>query len=299
MSIGERMGAAAAAVLRSGERALHRLARPAALALAPVLIPQARRLREGLVQLPEPAGTREGAVGAGEAPLRLLAVGDSTATGVGTTSLEQTLPVQTARRIAEQSGRPVAWRIEGLAGIIAREVLDWHVVDVEGEWDVIMVQAGANDAMRLVSRRGFDRAVRDIVARLERHLAPGGVITLAGAPQIDTFAWLPQPTRGILAAHARSLDRVLVEVARASAHVVHVPTPAIADPELHASDGFHPSALGYEAWSRIIAPRVLEALERDGCRGAGRGRSPAAGTSSSAAACCAEARSAASRTSTM
>lgn len=267
MGMGERMGDVAARAARAGERALHRLARPAAFALAPVLLRQARDLRSGLVWLPEPAGTRRGLVdpvGVAEAsaPLRLLAIGDSTATGVGVDRLEDGLVVQTAARLADAQRRPVAWRIEGLEGSTAAQVLERHLPAVDGEHDAILVLVGANDALQLVPRGRFDGAVRALVAGLRPHLAPGGVIALAGAPQIDTFVWLPEPIRSLMGGHARSLDDALQRIAASEPGVRHLPTPAIVDPEQHAADGFHPSASGYSAWSGVVAPRLSQSLDR-------------------------------------
>lgn len=261
------LGATGASAVRGAERLLHRLARPASIAMAPVLLRQATALQASLVPLPEPTGSRVGRidrdpVGGPEAePLRLLAVGDSTATGVGADRLEDALPVQTATRLAELLLRPVRWRIEAQEGRIAELVLAHHMRQLEGgTWDVVMVQVGANDALQLIARRRFRRAVRGLVATLEQHRAPHGIITLAGVPQIDTFAWLPQPVRSLLGGHARSLDAELVAIARELPHVIHLPTPAILEPELHASDGFHPSSAGYRAWSHLIAPRIVAAL---------------------------------------
>ncbi|MFP5251602.1 MAG: protealysin inhibitor emfourin [Actinomycetes bacterium] len=265
MQLAARIGATAAVAARRAERALHRLARPAAFALAPVLLGQAKRLQSGLVWLPEPAGTRSGTVGEGDgAPLRLLVIGDSTATGVGAERLDDSLAVQTAALVAGYRGRPVAWRIEGLEGSNAAQVLERHLPAVgapdDAPWDAIVLLVGANDALQLVSRRAFARAIGGLVDGLGRRLAPGGVLGLAGAPQIDTFEWLPQPIRSLIGGHARSLDDVLQRIAADERHVLHLPTPAILEPHLHASDGFHPSAAGYRHWAAIIAPRIARAL---------------------------------------
>ncbi|GAA1419127.1 protealysin inhibitor emfourin [Agrococcus citreus] len=262
MEFAARIGAAAAVASRRAERSLHRLARPAAFALAPVLLHQAKALQSVLVWLPEPQGERSGIVGDGDGPpLRLLAVGDSTATGVGAERLDETLAVQTARRLAGRRGQRVAWRIEGLEGSNAAQVLERHLPAVDdGPWDVILVLVGANDALQLVRRGAFERSVRALVAGLGEHLAPGGVIGLAGAPQIDTFEWLPQPIRSLIGGHARSLDEALQRIAAAEARAVHLPTPAILEPSMHAADGFHPSPDGYFVWSSLIAPRIDDAL---------------------------------------
>ncbi len=257
MSIAARIGAAAASTSKRVERTVHRLARPAAFALAPVLLRQGKALQSSLVWLPEPQGARSGAVGEGDgAPLRVLAIGDSTATGVGVDLLDETLAVQTARRLAGRRRQRVEWRIEGLEGSTAAQVLERHLPAIEGRWDVVLLLVGANDALQLVGRAAFERTVRALVGGLREHLSPGGVIGLAGAPQIDTFEWLPQPVRSLIGGHARSLDDALQRVAASEPRVVHLPTPAILDPSMHAADGFHPSAAGYFVWSSLIAPLV-------------------------------------------
>ena len=53
------------------------------IALGPILIAQARRLRLTALELPEPRGPRRGTVGQGGTVLRVLVAGDSSAAGVG------------------------------------------------------------------------------------------------------------------------------------------------------------------------------------------------------------------------
>lgn len=268
MEIGARIEALAVTASATAERTLHRLAKPAAIAIAPLLLRQAKQLQEDLVWLPEPKGQRHGTVLAPEGTadegrlLRLLAIGDSTATGVGAERLEDGLVVQTATRLAARERRPVEWRIIGLEGSTAAQVLERYLPEVDGEWDAIVLLVGANDALQLVSRASFAASVRRLVAGLAGHLSPGGVIGLTGAPQIDTFVWLPQPIRSLIGGHARTLDDAQQRIASDEARVIHLPTPAIVEPEQHAADGFHPSAAGYRLWSGIVAPRIAQALER-------------------------------------
>ncbi|WP_083587031.1 protealysin inhibitor emfourin [Agrococcus sp. Marseille-P2731] len=269
MEFAARIGAIAADASKTTERLVHRLAKPAAIALAPVLLRQGKQLQRDLVWLPEPKGQRHGTVlpasGAGESerpPLRLLAIGDSTATGVGAERLEDGLVLQSAARLARHFSRPVQWRIVGLEGSTAAQVLERHLPEVDGEWDAILLLVGANDALQLVGRGAFGTTIRRLVAGLGEHLSPGGVIGITGTPQIDTFVWLPQPIRSLIGGHARTLDDEQQQIAAADARVLHLPTPAIVEPRQHAADGFHPSAAGYDLWSSVVAPRVAAALER-------------------------------------
>jgi lysophospholipase L1-like esterase len=267
--LGGRVGALAARAATTAERTIHRLAKPAAIALAPVLLRQAKQLQAGLVWLPEPKGQRHGVIAAPEGaqadaePLRLLAIGDSTATGVGADRLDDGLVVQTAIRLAPLQRRAVAWRIIGLEGSTAAQVLERFLPEVdEGPWDAILLLVGANDALQLVGRRPFARAVRGLLAGLRERLASGGVIGVTGTPQIDTFVWLPQPIRSLMGGHARTLDDVQQRIAAEQPGVIHLPTPAIVEPQQHAADGFHPSADGYRLWAGVVAPRISQALDR-------------------------------------
>ncbi|WP_405216608.1 protealysin inhibitor emfourin [Agrococcus sp. Ld7] len=267
MGLAARIGARGAEASTTIERTIHRLAKPAAIALAPVLLRQAKQLQQSLVWLPEPAGRRHGTIDAPDpdsagTPLRLLAIGDSTATGVGAERLEDGLVLQTAARLSVSEQRPVAWRIVGLEGSSAAQVLADQLPKVDGEWDAILLLVGANDALQLVGRRAFGTTIRALLDGLAAHLSPGGVIGISGTPQIDTFVWLPQPIRSLIGGHARTLDDVQQRIAAADARVIHLPTPAIVDPKQHAADGFHPSAAGYRLWSSIVAPRLAGALQR-------------------------------------
>lgn len=264
MDLAARIGARGAEASKTIERAIHRLAKPAAIALAPLLLRQAKQVQQNLVWLPEPAGPRHGTIDApeGGTPLRLLAIGDSTATGVGADRLEDGLVLQTAMRLAASERRPIEWRIVGLEGSSAAQVLSDQLPKVAGEWDVILLLVGANDALQLVGRSAFATTVRALLSELGERLSPGGVIGVTGTPQIDTFIWLPQPIRSLIGGHARTLDDVQQRVAATDARVIHLPTPAIVEPEQHAADGFHPSAAGYRLWASIVAPRVAAALHR-------------------------------------
>lgn len=267
MGFAERLGALGATTIRRAERGIHRLARPATFALAPVLLRQGKQLQSTLVWLPEPQGRRWGTVGEarGGEPLRLLLVGDSTATGVGAERLDDGLAVQLAERLSTLADRSVAWRIEGQEGSTAAAVLERHLAVLDRQahapFDVILLLVGANDALQLVSRSAFSATVRALLDGLRRHLLPGGLLCVAGAPQIDTFEWLPQPIRSLLGGHARSLDDALQRIAAAAPDVLHLPTPAILEPQWHASDGFHPSGAGYALWAGLIAPAVHDALD--------------------------------------
>ena len=79
------------------------------IALGPLLIAQANRLRRTALDLPEPHGPRSGKVGRGDPVLRLLVAGDSSAAGVGARTQREALALPLAERLARRLGGAVRW----------------------------------------------------------------------------------------------------------------------------------------------------------------------------------------------
>ncbi|WP_186316056.1 SGNH/GDSL hydrolase family protein [Catellatospora sichuanensis] len=228
-----------------------RASRPLAYALAPVLITQGVRVRRRTPVLPEAGGERHGVEGAGDRDaLAVLLLGESTAAGVGVPAQSDGLARALAARLARHSGRPVSWRVAARTGSNARQALTGLLPQVPDEsFDVVVVVLGVNDVLEMRSARAWQRDVAALVAALQGRLRPDGRIVLAGVPDLAGFPSLPQPTRAVLAMHARHLDLRLDRVAAAAPSTVHVPSPRIDSPDLYAEDGFHPSAAGYRMWA--------------------------------------------------
>ena len=68
-------------------------------------------LRFTATRLPEASGDRTGVNGQG-AKLHLLAMGDSIIAGVGTGTMDRSLPVQFGQALAEDRACCVHWRVE-------------------------------------------------------------------------------------------------------------------------------------------------------------------------------------------
>ncbi|GAB4054603.1 SGNH/GDSL hydrolase family protein [Catellatospora paridis] len=228
-----------------------RASRPLAYALAPVLITQGVRVRRRTPVLPEAGGDRHGVEGAGpRETLAVLLLGESTAAGVGVSEQSDGLAPALAAGLARHSGRQVTWRVAARTGSNARQALRGLLPPVSGDsYDVVVVALGVNDVLEMRSARAWQRDVTALVTALERCLRPGGRVVLAGVPDLSGFPSLPQPTRAVLARHARHLDLRLDRVAAAAPSTVHVPSPRIDSPDLYAEDGFHPSAAGYRMWA--------------------------------------------------
>jgi lysophospholipase L1-like esterase len=231
------------------------ISRPAALALGPVLLRQARRVRATVPLLPEAEGARAGVHPGGDSSekLRLLVVGESTAAGVGATHQRDALSSQLAAKLAERHGRPVEWTVSARSGATVSYARRELAPIAPADQDLIVVALGVNDSMKLTPRRKWRAKLLSLIGELDLHLRPGGRLLLAGVPDLGEFRSLPQPLRAVLGWHARAHDRDLRRLARRQPNVVHAPMPPLAWPAMFAEDGFHPNAAAYEAWAERLA----------------------------------------------
>jgi len=225
---------AAAVLLAASARTLWRIGQAAGLA----------RASEPLQQFPA------------RVALRLLVVGDSTAVGTGARSAEYSV----AGLIAQ--GHPHLL-IENRAQDGARLADVATQLGGEQRYDMVLVQAGGNDVIRL---RGFDAMRRDVdrVAGLARRLAP--VVVLMPAGNVGNAPFFFPPVSWLMTRRARRLhDQVRAAAARHGAIYVNLfheraDDPFVQRPELNARDALHPSEAGYRLWfDELNAQAGLEA----------------------------------------
>jgi lysophospholipase L1-like esterase len=224
-----------------------RYSRLVALALSVILVPQGRRTRRSIPILPDAGGPWSGAV-AGDNPVSILVLGDSTAAGVGAATQDDALPGNLARSLSNAWERGASWRAIGKNGATSSDIVH-HYLDEASERpsDMVFVTVGANDALTLRSRRAFRRDFRTILRRL-RSVSPSALILVSCFPAFSQFTSLPNPLRWALALHAHNLESAARELVRGEPGVLMSPPPPAYTEGFFASDRFHPSADGYREW---------------------------------------------------
>ncbi len=217
------------------------------LPTAPVLLVQGRRLRRETPRLPDAAAPWSGSV-AGQNPLRLLVLGDSTAAGVGVASQDDALPGNLARELSRRLNRGVRWRAVGENGGTARDLVRRFLGDATSEpADLVFLSIGANDALGLRSRAGFVSDIRTVIAGL-REASPEVTILMSSLPGFSQFVLLPNPLRWNLYLHSTSLEAgARAAVGGMDGVYMSAPPPTYTE-GFFASDLFHPSASGYRDW---------------------------------------------------
>jgi len=243
--------------------ALRYLSAASLVLLAPILFVQARRVRRVTLRLPPANGPHEGITAAGPHLLRLLVVGESTAVGVGVSTHLVGLAGQTARALAEATGRPVSWRVLGRSGASARALVAEFIKPAAPiDADVVVIALGVNDTISVSSVAAWVGGL-EALRQCVRESSPEAAIVLSGVPPMQRFPAFPAPLRYVLGLRAHVLDRAAITWVRGHTAVRHVPHPPVARadvPVMFCADHFHPSALGYALWGAALATAASDIL---------------------------------------
>jgi acyl-CoA thioesterase-1 len=193
--------------------------------------------------------TAPGLAHAADKPPKIVALGDSLTAGFG-------LPAQDAfpaklQAALKAKGEDVTIVNAGVSGDTAAgglERMEWSVPD---DADGVIVELGANDALRGLDPALTDKALSTILDRLAAKHLP---ILLAGmlAP------------RNLGSDYTAKFDAIYPKLA-ANHPVVFYPfflEGVASDPHLNQGDGLHPNAAGVDVIVQRILPTVEELIAR-------------------------------------
>jgi acyl-CoA thioesterase-1 len=179
--------------------------------------------------------------------LRLVALGDSLTAGLGLEAGEA-FPVKLEAALRAR-GLDVVVANAGVSGDTTKSALarlDWAV---DGETDAVIVELGANDALRGIDPRETHASLAAIVAKLKDR---GIAVLIAGmrAP----------PNLGPV--YARAFDGIYSRIAESAGVPLYsfFLEGVAAEPHLNQPDGIHPNASGIDEIVRRILPKVEELL---------------------------------------
>jgi lysophospholipase L1-like esterase len=230
--------------------------------LLPLSALQGLLLRQSAPRMPEAAGDRTGVCGQGE-QLKLLAMGDSIIVGVGLQAMQQSLPVQFATALANQSNCRVQWQLEGKNGAdIAYLRQQIAKLDQNHAADIILISIGVNDVTGLISKRAWRIQLETLLGELQGKW-PHAFVIFAGLPPMGKFPLPPQPLRFTLGQRAENLDNIAAELISKQRKMQHIRTTIDPLKQSFCEDGFHPSAESCSFWAVELAQR----LEADNLHG--------------------------------
>lgn len=181
-------------------------------------------------------------------PVKLAFLGDSLAAGYGVKP-EQAIPARLEAALKAQ-GRNVAVINHGVSGDTTAgglERLDWMLADKP---DIVIVELGANDALRALDPATAERNLEAIIAKLK---VAGVTVWLAGMLAPRNFG--PEYTRQFDGLYTR-----LAEKHKVPLYPFFLDGVA-QDPALNQGDGIHPNPKGVDVIVERLLPFVTKNLD--------------------------------------
>jgi lysophospholipase L1-like esterase len=230
------------------------------VALFPLVALQGTVTRRRVPCLP-PVGTPCcGSVPGRGATLRLLAIGESTVAGVGLTHGHETVAATTARAVARQTHRPVAWHGHGLSGATVREAAQRLLPRIAAEpVDLLIVAFGVNDTLAYRSPAAFADDLAALISAARGRIGDAAVVITGVAP-LACFPALPWPLRTILNWRSAALQEAAEGLVGRFSRLVVERFSEPLGPHLFAVDGFHPNMEAHVLWGEEIAWLALPLL---------------------------------------
>lgn len=225
----------------------------AKILLGPLLLVQGLYTRRVTPRLPEAEGERLGEAGSGDV-LRLLIVGDSAAAGVGAATQGEALSGRLVERLADDYR--VSWKLWARSGLDSQGLLDLLEQHAPEPFDVALLSIGVNDVTSSLTLDQWLARQQRLIALLGDKFAVKQIV-LSPLPPMHLFPALPQPLRWFLGFRARRFNAHLADLAARMDQCTMLSTPLTPEPDLMASDGFHPGPMLYRQWADDAA-RVID-----------------------------------------
>ena len=179
----------------------------------------------------------------GTKPIKMVVLGDSLSAGFGLAGIDA-FPAKLQKAL-KAKGIDVDMINAGVSGDTSsggRDRLDWSVPDGT---DAVIIELGANDALRGIDPAVTRAALSDIVSRLK---ARGVAVLLCGM--------LAPPNYG--ADFAARFNSIYLDIAKSSGVPLYpfFLEGVAADTRLNQADGMHPTAEGIDVIVKNILPTV-------------------------------------------
>lgn len=179
---------------------------------------------------------------------RILILGDSTAYGVGA----ETPELSTAGRIGAlyPEAEVVNLAVSGLKIDGLNEILS-HIDEGE-QYDIVVIQIGANDIVRLTAMEDIEQGIEKILLRTKQFNGQVVVLHSGTVGSANFFPWFLKPLMTARSYEVREIyKKVTVRYAANYVDLIDSPAETIinSDPiRYYAMDFFHLSGEGYRVW---------------------------------------------------
>lgn len=221
---------------------------------SPILIAQGLYTKYKTPRLEEAQGARQGVIGQGKC-LNLLICGDSAAAGVGTEQQSQALTGQLLEVL--QPHYQCNWHLEAKSGYSSKAFIQ-HLEQMSAQqFDIAVLSIGVNDVTKVISTAAWMQNMARIHDLLTDKFAVKYVIYTA-VPAMQQFPALPFPLRYFLGKTAQQMNQQLQAQYVNQQHSTVLTMQLPIERHYMASDGFHPSAVGYAIWAKQVAQLIFK-----------------------------------------
>lgn len=201
--------------------------------------------------------------------LSVAFLGDSLVEGVGAPRPGQSLPAQTAYRLAAHLGRPVRMRGYGIASSRVADVVAEQVPRLDADTDLVVVMIGANDATSGTPPWDFARHVEALA--LQAHERTGGApVIFTGLPDVQSAPLLARPLRDLAGAMTDTLHTIQRRLALRLPQARYIDIRCeVGDTfrrhgkDLFADDRYHLNPAGYALLAEATARAVTALLAQE------------------------------------
>ncbi|QQX79017.1 SGNH/GDSL hydrolase family protein [Shewanella sp. KX20019] len=222
---------------------------------APVFFLQGRFVKKNTPKLPEAAGERVGKIGVGP-EVSLLLLGDSAAAGVGVNEQKQALSGTVTAGLAAHFR--VSWQLLAKSGFNTEQTLNMLKKKHHQQplcFDIVVVSLGVNDVLSPISAAKWRSQQRELIQFLTSEVKCRQLI-LTEVPPMGGFPALPQPLRWFLGQRSDEFNQQLSRLSMSGKFTL-LDFSDVLQPDLMATDGFHPGAEIYRHWGKSVVETIL------------------------------------------
>lgn len=193
--------------------------------------------------------------GNGTRGITFVSLGSSLTAGVGSTDERETVPYQYALNLSQTQGNVTLVDL-GIPGATLKDVLDTELPKaLSYHPNIVMVEIGTNDVHNFVPLATFKQEYISLLTSLtQNHSTQIIALTI---PYLGSDRDVKFPFTALLDFQTQRYNQVIKQVAKqypvklidlyALSRPISQSTPGFYAPDL-----FHPSALGYMIWSKLI-----------------------------------------------
>lgn len=174
--------------------------------------------------------------------MRILVLGDSTAVGTGSARAEDSTAGRLAAKYPDAEVVNLAENGMKIDGLLKTMTMG----PIVGPYDIVLVQIGANDIIRLTPMKKFETGIRSVLEQSRQLAGPDGKVIVLHSGDIGEAKFFPWYVRPLLSKRSRSVRELYMKSAPGygASYVDLFNLPQ----NHYASDLLHLTGEGYGLW---------------------------------------------------